>query len=260
MPQDYEVTRKLWDGRIPVQFVLDNSEFLQRSAKPFCTMIPRMSYFPIALPRVLQYFNTIVEHIEPESVWLQYNGQPLKWHYPVGVLFDLLKSDDLLPWTVTLRTKNFPKEVMRCAGDALEISFIQSIKEADQLKHKASIINSMKSDEHKQLWNGLVQDRFDEFWSVNKKLMENSESEAILHIPIRIYEAGRPFRQVLISPLDESGRRRTLGDVLRIVHPEDEVIAISQGILVPLETPLLWMAENFCYLDNFIHVVLTAPT
>lgn len=73
-------------------------------------------------------------------------------------------------------------------------------------------------------------------------------------------EAGRPFRQVLISPLDESGRRRTLGDVLRIVSPEDEVSAISQGILVHLETPLLWIAENFCYLDNFIHVVLTAPT
>lgn len=53
--------------------------------------------------------------------------------------------------------QNFPKEVMRCAGDALESSFIQSIKEADQLKHKANIINSMKSDEHKQLWNGLVQ-------------------------------------------------------------------------------------------------------
>uniref|UniRef100_A0A914ZKK4 Autophagy protein 5 n=1 Tax=Parascaris univalens TaxID=6257 RepID=A0A914ZKK4_PARUN len=255
-PQDYEVTRKLWDGRIPVQFILDNSEFLQSSAKPFCAMIPRLSYFPLALPRVLQYFTTIVEQIDPESVWLQYNGQPLKWHYPVGVLFDLLKSDDLLPWTITLRTKNFPKEVMRCAGDALESSFIQSIKEADQLKHKANIINSMKSDEHKQLWNGLVQDRFDEFWSINKKLMENTDSEAILHIPIRIYEANRPLRQVLIAPLDENGRRQTLDDVLRMIQADDGISAISHGILLPLETPLLWMAENFSYLDNFIHVVL----
>lgn len=36
MIQDYEVTRKLWDGRIPVQFVLDKLEFIQCSAKPFC--------------------------------------------------------------------------------------------------------------------------------------------------------------------------------------------------------------------------------
>lgn len=26
-------------------------------------------------------------------------------HYPVGVLFDLLKADDLLPWTIVLKTK-----------------------------------------------------------------------------------------------------------------------------------------------------------
>ncbi|VDK54879.1 unnamed protein product [Anisakis simplex] len=280
MPQDYEVTRKLWDGRVPVQFVLDSAEFLQRSTKPFCVgficllfplkaMVPRMSYFPLILPRVLQYFNTVVEPIAVDSVWLQYNGQPLKWytHYFQNNLLPYMHSN------VEYVLKNFPKEVMRCTGDALESVFIQSIKEADQLKHKADIINSMKSEEHKQLWNGLVQefesfvsfdirnvylsDRFDEFWSVNKKLMENSDSRAILHVPIRIYEARQPFRQILVTPYNENGGRRTLADVLEMIHVnETDKNVVSHGILLPSETPLLWMAENFCYLDNFIHIVL----
>uniref|UniRef100_A0A914S3X2 Uncharacterized protein n=1 Tax=Parascaris equorum TaxID=6256 RepID=A0A914S3X2_PAREQ len=62
-------------------------------------------------------------------------------------------NDEVTPWMAKLLL-NFPKEVMRCAGDALE-------------------------------------NRFDEFWSINKKLMENTDSEAILHIPIRIYEVNQ---------------------------------------------------------------------
>lgn len=41
----------------------------------------------------------------------------------------------------------------------IESSFIQSIKEADQLKHKSSIINAMSIEMHKQLWNSLVQSK-----------------------------------------------------------------------------------------------------
>lgn len=35
MARDYEVRRKLWDAKVPVQFVLDSCEALQCSAKPY---------------------------------------------------------------------------------------------------------------------------------------------------------------------------------------------------------------------------------
>ncbi|VDN18064.1 unnamed protein product [Gongylonema pulchrum] len=256
MVQDYEVIRNLWDGRVPVQFVLDKLEFYHCSAKPFCIMISRMSYFPLVLPQVLQYFNSVVDQFDTETVWLQYNGKPLKWHYPVGVLFDLLKKDDFLPWTVTLKTKDFPKEVMRCKGDSLESSFIQSIKEADQLKHKAKVMNSMKIDEHRQLWNSLVHDKFDEFWAVNKQLMEANVSGPMYHIPVRIYQADCPFRQPCITPYDESEQPRTVADALKAVNIERAEEVVSHGIRIPVTTPLIWMAQNLSYLDNFIHIIV----
>uniref|UniRef100_A0A2K6WAA9 Autophagy protein 5 n=1 Tax=Onchocerca volvulus TaxID=6282 RepID=A0A2K6WAA9_ONCVO len=256
MIQDYEVTRKLWDGRIPVQFILDKLEFIQCSAKPFCIMVPGMSYFPLILPRVLQYFMAVVDHFDADSVWLRYNTKPLKWHYPVGVLFDLLKTDDLLPWTIVLKTKDSPKEVMRFRGNDLESSYIQSVKEADQLKHKARVVNSMKVDEHRQLWSSILHDKFDEFWAINKKLMEASESEPILHVPIRIYQVDCSFQQPLITPFDESDRARTVADVLKAVNVEIHSVVISHGIKIPLKTPLIWMIQNLSYLDNFIHIVV----
>lgn len=40
--------------------------------------------------------------------------------------------------------------------EAVRSNFIQTIKEADQLKHKAEVINQMQERDHKQLWNSLL--------------------------------------------------------------------------------------------------------
>lgn len=45
---------------------------------------------------------------------------------------------------------------MRFKGNDLESSYIQSVKEADQLKHKARVVNSMKVDEYRQLWSSIL--------------------------------------------------------------------------------------------------------
>jgi autophagy-related protein 5 len=58
------------------------------------------------------------------------------------------------------------------------------VKEADGLKHKGKVINEMQAKDHKQLWQGVHSDKFDQFWQINKKLMEG-EFKAI---PFRIYQ------------------------------------------------------------------------
>ncbi|KAK2746666.1 autophagy protein 5 [Myotisia sp. PD_48] len=54
--------------------------------------LPRLSYFPFLLPKLLAFFRSAL--IEPETTrahhgWLSFEGVPLKWHYPVGLLYDL---------------------------------------------------------------------------------------------------------------------------------------------------------------------------
>lgn len=62
------------------------------------------------------------------------------------------------------------------------------LKEADVLKHRSQVVSTMQKKEHNQLWMGLVNDKFDQFWAINRKLMESTpESNGFKYIPMRIY-------------------------------------------------------------------------
>lgn len=54
--------------------------------------------------------------------------------------------------------KNFPEEdLIHCSTkDAVESHYMSVVKEADTLKHRAQVINSMQKRDHKQLWTGLL--------------------------------------------------------------------------------------------------------
>ena len=66
---------------------------------------------------------------------------------------------------------------------------MSSLKEADQLKHSGKIISQMQKKDHNQLWLGLSSDKFDQFWAINRKLMEG-DGDTFRHIPARFYVIG----------------------------------------------------------------------
>ncbi|XP_013366328.1 PREDICTED: autophagy protein 5 isoform X3 [Chinchilla lanigera] len=145
-------------------------------------------------------------------------------HYPIGLLFDLLAASSALPWNIIVHFKSFPeKDLLHCPSkDAIEAHFMSCIKEADALKHKSQVINEMQKKDHKQLWMGLQNDRFDQFWAINRKLMEYpAEENGFRYIPFRIYQmtTERPFIQKLFRPVAADGQLQTLGDLLREVCP-----------------------------------------
>ena len=77
---------------------------------------------------------------------------------------------------------------------------MSSLKEADQLKHSGKVISQMQKKDHNQLWLGLSADKFDQFWAINRKLMEG-DSETFRHIPARFYlGTSDNMVQKLISP------------------------------------------------------------
>lgn len=64
-------------------------------------------------------------------------------------------------------------------------------------------------------------DRFDQFWSVNKKLMESNFGEGFRYIPIRIYTPDNPLLQRLVRPIDDTtGTWTTLHDLLLELYPD----------------------------------------
>ena len=73
------------------------------------------------------------------------------------------------------------------------------IKEADQIKHGGRVISSMQKKDHNQLWQGLQNDKFDQFWAVNRRLMETGEGDGFKNIPVRLYVKERPLPQKLVK-------------------------------------------------------------
>jgi autophagy-related protein 5 len=128
------------------------------------------------------------------------------------------------------------------------------LKEADFLKHKGQVICQLQKKDHKQLYLGLQNDKFDQFWagesvslsiSLIPKIFIHSKSKidgddrareriqahslAVLHrckrfiistcidIVLKLSHTtqdGYSYLQKLITPLTEKGQKKTVRDLL----------------------------------------------
>ena len=269
MADDKEVLREVWEGRLPVCFNLSPDDVTTvEQPEPCYLLVPRMTYFPLVTDKVFRHFQKASNQDNIDDMWIAFDGQPLKWHLPIGVLYDLYGSE-LLPWNLTVHFKRFPeKEILKCDGrETVEAHFMSAVKEADSLKHRSLVMNNMKKNDHKQLWLGLSNDKFDQFWSVNRRLMERVNSEPFRYIPLRIHLADGSVIQKLFKTISSQSELRTFADLLNACVPfvfdEDNNTEISskwkvvvQGLTPPLVTPTQWISEHLSYPDNFLHIVL----
>jgi hypothetical protein len=78
-------------------------------------------------------------------------------------------------YSYTLKFQEFPEdELLHCPSkDAVESQFMSMLKEADSLKHKSQVINSMQKKDHKQIWTALIHGIYLLSWSVQKKNRKN---------------------------------------------------------------------------------------
>lgn len=137
---------------------------------------------------------------------------------------------------------------------------MSTLKEADALKRRYQIVSSMQKKEHNQLWTGLQDDKFDQFWTINRKLMEHTNNELFRFIPFRIYQPNQPsFIQRPFKPISDTGQLSTLEDLIRFIFPDSftestcNIRLVTHGIEPPLQTPLQWLSEHLSYPDNFLH-------
>lgn len=266
MAEDREILREIWDGQIPICFRLASEEiYTLQQPEPFYLMVPRLTYFPLLSDKIQKHFsNHVKDDIVGAEMWIDYDSQSLKWHYPVGLLFDYYGSDAKLPWNVTVHFKDFPEtELIHCPNKlAVQSHFMSTVKEASALKHRTQLVQSMLPKEHKELWQGFEKYKFDQFWAINKRLMENPGEQHFKYIPFRLYQPNVSLIQALIKPVQESGEHVLLRDLLKAIVPDcvDEIGSkyklILQGIEPPLNMHLQWMSEHLSYADNFLHIVL----
>jgi len=210
-----------------------------------------------------------------ENAWLEFENVPLKWHWPVGVLYDLFTGRDPadaeeehgLPWNLILHFQSFPaKHLMHLdTPTACHDAWINCVKEADFVRHgNAKTVMSLSKAESTKLWEGLSSHDFDKFWSVNEKLVGQSSGPP-RSIPIRLYVPSTPrVIQQPVHPLQESRELQTVGTALNSLLPElfplkrVPVLArpVVHGVVVLMTTPLIELLQAAVFPDGFLHITL----
>jgi autophagy-related protein 5 len=154
----------------------------------------------------------IYPDVSPADLWLSYEDVPLKWHYPLGLLYDLYSgaepaypsdssspshkteaSEDehrRLPWKLTVHFSEYPTEqLVRLDTDdkVMHDLFRNSVKEADYLRTgTGKTVMFLSEKDSTQLWGAVKQHDFSLFNPINYKLL-NPQGAALRHLPVRIY-------------------------------------------------------------------------
>ncbi|EXJ79396.1 hypothetical protein A1O3_08898 [Capronia epimyces CBS 606.96] len=200
--------RIVWQARIPLEIRLAASECRSfNEADAYLIAYPRLSYLPLLLPKLHAFFSTSLiadpETVSPYTGYFTYDGVPLKWHLPVGLLYDIyvLSTRDAgadnaaptsLPFRLTLHFAPDPeKPTMAATPVVLHDSFINSVKEADFLRSgTAKPIMTLGAQESRALWSSTQDNDLPTFAKIHAGLMPSPGQ--LRNIPLRVYLPSPP--------------------------------------------------------------------
>lgn len=186
--------QKIWDGTLPLEIRLATSDCRTYSeSDPYLVQYPRLSYLAFLLPRLHAFFasNLINPEVPAHEAWLDFEGVPLKWHNPLGLLYDLYSGAEPvhlqrqaigesvegsklgsgsgleggnegvspLPWRLTVHYSEFPGDQLiqlDAEGRAMLDTFINAVKEADFIRNgTARTVMSLSMEDSDKLWKSV---------------------------------------------------------------------------------------------------------
>ncbi|KAB2057639.1 hypothetical protein ES319_A11G181100v1 [Gossypium barbadense] len=168
-----EAPKYVWEGAIPLQIHLHESQVTTLPPPPPALILaPRIGYLPLLAPLIKPYFSSTLPP-GVDTIWFDYNGLPLRWYIPTGVLFDLLCPEPERPWNITVHFRGYPGNVLiPCEGeDSVKWSFINSLKEAAYIMNGncKNVMNMSQSDQL-ELWHSVMNGNLEAYQRVSSKL------------------------------------------------------------------------------------------
>lgn len=270
------VKDRLWKGAIHTRIKFKDAEFLLR--------VHRNDYFPLHFVELVDFFSALTSTtLSGHPVWLEYEGTPLKWNLPVGVLHDLLylpTRDDTCAnaWLLTLKSAQdepYPSDdIIPFDSDNSSIDYSGTANRVviNQIKQSCYVMNgnsravmSLSEENTRALWRAITQHDYTVVNHINKVLFGAKQPQ---RVPVKIYLSGSSVLfQAPIQPQDENGNLTTLGTVLKTHMPDyfsgtRTVAAYVQGIDVDVlfDVPVIDIWTVFRHLDNFLYVIVIASS
>ena len=287
-PSASTAAREVWLGEIPAVFTLARDEVTTMTAPlPFHTCLPRQSLLPFVTEAVRKHFLPFAPPIIGDSqMWFEHGGDALRWQLPIGVLYDLLVGDrgeELLPWELTVHFQQFPAgTLLRSSPQDAEQLLLNALKEACYLQCGSALpVMSLSPEVQRQLADALASGSYDTFVPVGEHLRKGTLAQLgggeakPRAVPLRVCVGQTSWRQTAAAPLAASKEPSRLRDALAQLMPDhfgasagadasssdeatpDERVLV-QGVHVPLDTPLAWLAEACSHPDGFLYVCCRA--
>lgn len=180
---------KVWSGSLPLEIRLAASDCRTYDASdPYLIQYPRLSYLAFLLPKLHAFFapSLINPDVSANEAWLSFEDVPLKWHFPLGLLYDLFSGSEPvnlgkqekeesvslshatveqnvgiapIPWRLTIHYTEFPGDQLiqlDADGRTMQDSFINGVKEADFVRNgSARTVMSLSKDDSDRLWKAV---------------------------------------------------------------------------------------------------------
>lgn len=280
---DEEIEKELWKSAVPVEFVLAEADVCRaEKPPPFFRLIPRVSFIPFYLRNVREHFaDARAPGIDAQSdVWIEYRGIPLKWHLPMGVLFDLIcacsEEESHLPLQLVVHFQNFPAErVMNLKSEKdVVFFFTHSLKEAVYVKFgNVRSIMTLSTSDQTELCEAVRDCNHDGFNKI-RQVIDRSADGQPQRVPVHLFvtdlqRGGLDATRMMFKAVDRS---LTFGRLLHCFLPEEfpaeqegdelpqslrgRAKVLMHGVTPLCSTPVGWLAAHCCHPDFFVNVVV----
>lgn len=277
-----DIISRVWAGILKVEFQIDSTQ-ISCANSSFFTILNRNSYIHFLMPNILAFFSISTDEYPVAKWWFEYDGVPLKWNLPAGVLYDISHPytniydvDRHDTWTIRLRYGDYPSayvipieeagtEKTPTSSYSSDLEFVKShwmnqMKEACYILNNSSkIMMSMSKERSDVFYRSVVNCDSRTFESCFRSFLPTTISQ-IHNIPIKIH---LPLANKVVRPsLDAVSAKLTLGEVLQRLIPDlfpsnmmlTIAVPISHGVTVPLDAPIIQLYMLLKYVDGFLHI------
>lgn len=248
------IQQSIWQSRILLEIRLSASESrLYDHSAPYAVTVPRLSYLPFFLPKLLKFYQEdVIADIETLNAYegqFSYEGVPLKWHLPIGLLYDIYvltvqdvvsnekevlvgSEDNVRPFrlTVSFSPRDREDKHLLISPDPAIVhdSFINSVKEADFVRSgTAKPIMSLSATESKLLWTAVQEHNLDIFAPIYRKLLPDNKPWR--NIPLRIFLPSVPStdEEVVGENADTNKTATTPQGSIRVIQTQISPYVLS---------------------------------
>uniref|UniRef100_A0A061QUM4 Autophagy protein 5 n=1 Tax=Tetraselmis sp. GSL018 TaxID=582737 RepID=A0A061QUM4_9CHLO len=251
-----EITDEVYIQQIPLKLTLAFDQVTSEADPPsIYVMASRHTYLPCIASQELGHFQHVLQpNANTLAAWFDFEGAPLKWQFPVGVLYDLCHPGHRnLPWHLTIHYGDFPSQVLlRCDTEtAVRSRFTNSLKEAAfVLTGSATSVMQMTRPQQEALWSAVAAGRVKDFWQSAGalNLSPSLRGARSSRIPVCVLVTDIPpdgrwsweFAAATTLPVEAvsaSGHETTLSEVLERCLPDKCLTAAAEQAVEPGSPP-----------------------